>query len=200
MNENLPIVADLYNQNEAVFFANVGTLARPLTKQDNLGVFGFDPFAHNTMEEAFYTSDIDNKKPGTGVMGRMLDVLNNQGLHTSANNVNDGMTMLAGDSKFANPVYTVSTTNRGELNRFQAIDNLLDVVKILNGVGEQGNSVLSEHWSSRVASSLFEHSQMREIDAMPEYDLTDYPSTIDIKLTSSFEAVAGYMKSRKYRK
>lgn len=200
VNENLPIVADLYNQNEAVFFANVGTLSKQLTKQDNLGVIGFDPFAHNTMEEAFYTADIDNKKPGTGVMGRLLDVLNNQGLHTSANNVNDGMTMLAGDSAFGHPVYTVSTTNRGELNRFATIHNLLDVVKILNGVGEQGNSVLSEHWSSRVASSLFEHSQMREIDAMPEYDLTDYPSTIDIKLTSSFEAVAGYMKSRKYRK
>lgn len=35
VNSNFPILADLYNQNEAVFFANTGVLASPMTKHDD---------------------------------------------------------------------------------------------------------------------------------------------------------------------
>ena len=86
-----------------------------------------------------------------------------------------------------------------DLNQYPTIENLIDVVKELNGVGESGNSLLSEHWSSRVAYALFEHEQMHEIAAIPEFEVIDYPVT-SVKLTSSFKAVAGYMKSRQYRK
>jgi len=159
VNENLPIVADLYNQNQAVFFANAGTVTKPLTNKDNWKKEnGFRPFAHNTMQEMFYTGDPKREDIGTGVMGRMLDTLNNQGLQTSANNVNSGMTMLSGDPTYSNPVFTVSTKDPAVLNQKPTIDNLMeDHVKVLNGIGDVDNSLLSEQWSSRVASALFEH-------------------------------------------
>ena len=109
-----------------------------MTKHDDWnGESGFRPFTHNTMRESFYTGDIYDKNPGTGVMGRILgkfqpglfvflccglgnltqygnhslsmhttDVLKQNGLQTSANNVDDGMTMLSGDQMFNNPVFT----------------------------------------------------------------------------------------------
>ena len=158
VNENLPIVADLYNQNQAVFFANTGTVTKPITNKDQWKQeMGFRPFAHNTMQEMFYTGDPKREDIGTGVMGRMLDTLNNQGLQTSANNVNSGMTMLSGDPTYSNPVFTVSTKDPAVLNQKPTIDNLMEDVKVLNGVGLQDNSLLSEQWSSRVASALFEH-------------------------------------------
>ena len=92
----------------------------------------------------------------------------------------------------------MSTKSPSVLNKYPTID-LIDVVKTLNGVGETGNSLMSEYWSSRVASALFEHEQMHEIAAIPEFEVIDYPVT-SVKLTSSFKAVAGYMKSRQYRK
>ena len=94
---------------------------------------------------------------------------------------------------------TVSTKNPTALNKYPTIGNLIDAVKQLNGVGGVGNSVLSEQWSSRVASALFEHEQMIEVASMPEFEVTDYPLLSSNKLTSSFKAVAGYMKSRKFR-
>ena len=73
VNENLPILADLYNQNQAVFFANTGTVAKPMSKHDNWKKEnGFRPFAHNTMQRMFRTGDTFEEKVGTGVMGRML--------------------------------------------------------------------------------------------------------------------------------
>ena len=40
---------------------------------------------------------------------------------------------------------------------------------------------------------------MHEIASMPEFDLNNYPEST-VKLASSFKAVAGYMKSRSFRK
>ena len=76
-------------------------------KTDNWkGDTGFKPFAHNTMKDTFYTSDIHQVSPGTGVFGRMLDILKLQGKQTSANNVDKGTKMLSGDQMFNNAVYT----------------------------------------------------------------------------------------------
>ena len=131
---------------------------------------------------------------------RMLDILSQQeGVTTSANNVNNGIALLSGDANLFNPIYSVSTKSTGELNKFPTVDNLMDVVKELNGVGEVGNNMLSEYWSSRVASALFEHELEHELLSMPEFDMSGYP-TSNVQLTSSFKAVAGYMKSREYRK
>ena len=101
------------------------------------------------------------------------------------------MTMLSGDPIFSNPVFTVSTKDPSALNEKPTINTLIDNVKILNGVGNVDNSVLSEQWSSRVASALFEHEQMIEVASMPEFEVTDYPLLSSNKLTSSFKAVAG---------
>lgn len=201
VNENFGILAELYNANQAVFFANTGVINKPLTKHDNWeGETSFKPFAHNTMQHAFYTADLHDSNTGTGVMGRILDVLKRKGLQTSANDVqNGGMAMLTGDQKFNNPVYTVSTKSPIDLNKLPTVENLIDVVKLLNGVGETGNSVLGEYWSSRVASSMFEHELMHEIADIPEFEITDYPVNSEVKLTSRLKAVAGYMKSREYR-
>ena len=99
----------------------------------------------------------------------------------------------------SNSICKVSTKSPQALNWAPTVDNLVDVVKSLNGVGEVGNSQLSEYWSSRVAAALFELEQTQDIAAIPEFEITDYPET-SVKLTSSFKAIAGYMKSREYRK
>ena len=51
VNKQFAVLADLYNANEAVFFANTGLLSKPMTKHDNWGdETSFQLFAHNTMQ------------------------------------------------------------------------------------------------------------------------------------------------------
>jgi hypothetical protein len=78
---------------------------------------------------------------------------------------------------------------------------ITELVKELNGVGELNSNVMSETWSSRVATSLSEHEQMQEIANMPEFDLEAYGDGDDGgSLGGSFRAVIEFMKSRSFRK
>ncbi|KAL7523866.1 hypothetical protein ACHAWF_000707, partial [Thalassiosira exigua] len=68
VNPNFGVLADLYNQGQASFFANTGVLARPITKHDEWrGETGFKPFAHNAMKDALWTCDVYGSNPDTGV-------------------------------------------------------------------------------------------------------------------------------------
>ena len=201
VNNNLPILAELYNDNDAIIFANTGVLAKPTTKHDDWEAL--HPFAHNTMQKTFLTGDTYDNAAGTGVLGRILDAVQAKGLKTSANNVNGGATMLSGDISLGNQVNTISTkppdTTTIDLNKHPTVDNLLDHIKELNGKGEIDNSMHAEIWSSRVSSALFEHEQMQILASIPEFDVSNYPVTSESALTSSFKSIAGYMKSHEYR-
>ena len=72
----------------------------------------------------------------------------------------------------------------------------IDVMKELNGVGELDNSVMSETWSSRVATTLFEEEQMRLIANMPDFDITNYDVDGGDSLGAKFKAIVERMKVR----
>lgn len=55
INSHLPILADLYNSSEALFFSNTGSLAKLATKhEDYKGGVNYHLFAHNSMQDVFY--------------------------------------------------------------------------------------------------------------------------------------------------
>lgn len=143
---------------------------------------------------------------GTGVFGRMLDKLKLKGYHTSANSVVGGEGALTGDQYYSNPVNLLSlTTEIAELNKIPSIDNLVDLVKELNGVGEKDNNYLAETFSDRVAMAFAEHEANAEIASNPLFNLpivgdSGYGGSTKDDLNMNFWAVARHMKSRAYRK
>ena len=141
---------------------------------------------------------------GTGVFGRMLDKLRLKGYHTSANTAGGGDTALTGDQYYNNPVNTISSSGPSTLNKIPSIDNLVELVKELNGVGESDNNYLSETFSGRVASAFADHEANIEISSNPQFDLPfsgtgGYGGSSD-SLNNGFYAVAKHMKTREYRK
>ena len=55
INAHLPILADLYNSSEALFFTNTGSLAKLATKHEDFkGGVNYHLFAHNSMQDVFY--------------------------------------------------------------------------------------------------------------------------------------------------
>ena len=108
--------------------------------------------------------------------------------------------LLQGDQQYKNPVYTVSTGVPQALNQDPTVENIYEVVKELNGVGEPTSSVMSETWSDRVASSLWEQEQMEIISTMPEFDISNYGEDENGEgggggsLGSSFKAILEHMK------
>lgn len=132
----------------------------------------------------------------------MLDKLKVKGYHTSANTVSGGDTALTGDQFYSNPVHSISVENSSELNTIPSISNLLDLVKELNGVGENHNNYLSETFSDKVASAFAEFEANAEIASNPEFDLPikTYGGSSGDSLNVGFWNVARHMKTRGFRK
>ena len=79
IHEDLPIVERLYNDGDLAFFANTGVLDAPVTKDNYYSVTRTELFAHNTMQQEAQRIDPWDSAPGTGILGRMCDVLLDKG-------------------------------------------------------------------------------------------------------------------------
>ena len=197
VHSDLSLLADMYNQ--TIFFANIGTLSKPLTKHDdwnkesNMQLFG-----HNSMSYELYRGDPYRALEDSGVFGRMLNFLQQQGHHTAANNVYGEKQMLVGLPEFQSPVADVKLGSSLDLNKYPTVSDLFDVARQLNGVGEHGNSFFSEAWAESFSTALFEHKQQMEI-AEAGIEVMDYPYNAESSLSKSLNAVANHMLSRDFR-
>lgn len=87
LHPNTPALQRLYNDGDALFVANVGNLAEPLTKEEYEAKLKPRPpqlFAHNTQTKFSHTLDSMSMSRGDGVVGRMLDVLSGEGCLTGS--------------------------------------------------------------------------------------------------------------------
>lgn len=194
VHKDFSLLTDHYN--ETIFFANIGTLKKPLTRHDNWKSGSL--FGHNTMQYEMARCDPYDEAPDTGVFGRLLDMLQKQGHHTSANNLNGEKQMLQGFAEYQNTIHEVTLSTPKDLNQYATVSDLFDVAKNLNGVGEVGNSFFSEAWSESVSAALFEHEQSMEM-AAAGIEVTDYPLNGESSLSKGLNAIANHMLSRDFR-
>jgi hypothetical protein len=194
VHSDFSLLADLYN--ETIFFANIGTLFKPLTRHDDWNVG--DLFAHNAMQYNLARGDPYDEAPATGVFGRLLDMLQKQGHHTSANNVRGDKQMLQGFPEYQNNIYEVTLSDPKDLNQYPTVTDLFDVAKQLNGVGELGNSFFGEAWADSVSTALFEHEQLLAA-AVAGIEVSDYPLNGESSLSKGLNAIANHMLSRNFR-
>lgn len=194
VHSSFSLLADLYNQ--TIFFANIGTLNKPLTRHDDWKTGSL--FAHNAMQYQLARGDPYDEAPDTGVFGRLLDMLQKQGHHTSANNLNGEKQMLQGFPEYLNTIHEVALSAPTDLNQYPTVTDLYDVAKNLNGVGELGNSFFGEAWSESVSAALFEQEQSMAI-AAAGIEVTDYPLNGESRLSKGLNAIANHMLSRDFR-
>ncbi len=76
---------------------------QPMTKYDNwMRDAKVQLFAHNHMSRENEAVDPFQNNAGTGVGGRILDILKRNGYHTSANSVDGARLMVKGDTYYGN--------------------------------------------------------------------------------------------------
>jgi hypothetical protein len=72
----IPAMKDIYDNGHGIFFANIGHLHKPVTKNNWFTETQTHLFSHKTMErEAQLVDAFQEDGWSTGVLGRMLDVL-----------------------------------------------------------------------------------------------------------------------------
>lgn len=205
LHEKLPTVKELYDAGDASFVANMGLLSKPLTKHDNwhLQSKPAQLFAHNTMTKHALMVDIKSLKAGSGVGGRMLDMLKKHGYQTSPATV-DGLSLInIGDQQYGNPYWTISPGGGKIVDIYSSLPGteMLNKIAAINGNSLQGNSIFGETWSATVAQALHEYETQKELDSAMEsgdFNMNSYRNCGGV--CGQLRAVAGYIKGRSLRK
>lgn len=181
----MPELANLFEQGDAAFIANVGTLIQPVTKaQYNAGSISLPLglFSHSDQQEQWQTS-VPQSRAGTGWAGRMADLL--QSL-----NANQKVSMnisLAGSNIFqaGNSVFEYAITPNGAValsgynGAWQANDTINQArsAAVDSQLAQQYSNLLMQAFASNKRSALDAYSSFSSATNVTLPPGVTFPST-----------------------
>ena len=184
VHEALPIVNSLYNDQNLVFFANTGAMTRPVTKNNYKTLTATQLFGHNTMQHEAKRVDPLKQNDGTGVLGRMSDVLIRQGRNVGSFGV-DGNSVAVVGKNIVRPI----VISKEGLSPFYASDVIIDAIGKLNNETTSDSGFFGETWSSNLVQSINSHRHlMNAFTDVP--DMVFPPSDLGKKLKTVSETIA----------
>jgi uncharacterized protein (DUF1501 family) len=195
LHPDLPFIKSLYESNDLAFLANVGVLPQPTTKnnwRENLGITQL--FAHNTQQNEINLLDVFYTEAGSGVCGRMLDILSEKGYNPGAISTFGFASTLRSDLS--------TTLVIDPMNGYQKFNptgqitgDISDKVKQVNAASTIHSSFFGETWSNILSYSIDENNLLYNQLNRTEVETT-FPET---KLGLQLEAVARVMKTKDLR-
>ncbi len=167
IHNELQILQKLYNDNDAVFFANTGVLNKPTTKrtwnQDHVTKL----FAHNTMQQELKRVDPFDTTAGTGVMGRIRDALTKKGINSGSLAIDGNSIALTGYPGVSTPTSIIGNGGISQFDKRQTYretslpqDDFHAKVLGMNSATESDSGFFAETWSSVLTRSLSENSKL----------------------------------------
>jgi len=184
IHQDLEIVERLYKSGDLAFFANAGVLNKPVDKNNYYDETKTQLFAHNAMQEEAQKVDPFDGAPGTGVLGRMCEVLNQKGFHAQPITVDTASVATVGspgsatDPLFVSPFAATKFDPRPDGETFDPrpyLDELNEAVDIQS-------SLYGETYSKRLQKALFDNEVLvksLEVTQLNEqFADTDYSSKL----------------------
>eukprot|EP00957_Ditylum_brightwellii_P015741 1186710-Ditylum_brightwellii.AAC.1 len=127
----------IYNEGNGAFLANFGHLFKPVTKKDWLFETKTDLFSHYTMNQDAQRVDAFQEVAGTGVLGRLLDVMEEKkNMTVGPISINTQTVMLDGKPEIGRLVDTLPANGGKEFDfetDLQFSNELVAAVEELNG-------------------------------------------------------------------
>jgi uncharacterized protein (DUF1501 family) len=159
VNKDLEIVERLYKSGDLAFFANVGVLNQPVTQGDYYLKTKTALFAHNMMQEETQRVDPYEKAPGTGMFGRMCEVLKKKGFNAQPINVQEVSISTVGSPVSGLEPLVVSAFETNKFNPLSTGDTfeVKPYFKNLNNATDITSSFYGELWSQRLQKALFDN-------------------------------------------
>ena len=111
VNSHLDELQKMYNNGDAIFFANIGTLSKPVNAANYRGETKVNLFSHFDMKEESMKVD-GNGSSATGIMGRIADIMG-EDLAVGQITVDRTLEILYGDPAVGRKVDVVSSKKEG---------------------------------------------------------------------------------------
>jgi len=171
IHKELPFIKELYDDQDLVFFANAGII-----NQSNMTKHNWDKktksklFAHDSMQEEVKKIDAYETRRGTGILGRLNDILINK-FDAAANSIGiaDNSQALRGNDVVGTPVLMVGRDGpidfRNLDNNMKAQSNLEQKAVEINSVHDAFSGIFGDTWSDTFVNGVHDGERLADFIA-----------------------------------
>jgi len=146
----LTAIQTLYNEGDLLFFANTGVMSRPVNKDNYYILTETQLFAHNHMQRETKRIDPFDSSIGTGILGRMADILSLKGRNVGSFSVDQFSVALIGEPGITKAPFIVDRNGIPQLY----FDDMLDDLDKLHNISHTESGIFADTWSSSLMESL----------------------------------------------
>jgi len=146
----LTAVKDLYDDEDLLFFANTGVVSQPVNKDNYYALTKTQLFAHNHMQRETKRVDPYDTRSGTGILGRMSDILTRQGHNVASFSVDRFSVALVGQPGESDSPMIVDRNGVPQVH----LDDTNEYLFGLHNSTEKDSGSFAETWSSSLIESL----------------------------------------------
>jgi len=172
LHRRLSFLRDLYVDGSALFLANTGVLSKPVTKAVHAAETRTRLYSHDDMQRETRRIDPFQEAPGTGLLGRLSDALQNNGFSVGAFSVGATSEALAG----RNGLSSSTTIYNEDLESFDPKPSSKYsriAVEYLNEATALQSGMFGETWSSLIRQSIVSNEVMKK--TLKETDVGSFP-------------------------
>lgn len=163
---NLPVLQTLYNEGDAAFVANAGLIAELVDVNNYRQMTPVQLFAHNDMTRETQKEDIFDEFVGTGVQGRIADVLTKNNLPVNVFSISGTQIINVGEPGGVAP-FILSSSGLTDFNKNPPISDMNAVILELNNATKKDSGFFAETFASKFSESILSHELLKsELDAV----------------------------------
>ena len=158
---DLPVVKELYDDGDLLFFMNTGQMNEDVDKSNWRRKTTTALFSHNDQARENQKLDPDDIYPGTGVFGRMADVLTSMGFSTGSISISSQNYLLGGEPQQSPSQMYLDSSGVKEV--FPDETELFEeIVGDLNNATSEESGIFGETWSAYLQDSIFSTRLLQE--------------------------------------
>ena len=133
---------------------------------------------------------------GTGVGGRIADIMTQKGIKTNTFSINGQQIFLTGEAGVGGPSQFILDSNGiSAFNENPSINNMNDIIKALNNATTTDSGFFAETWSSKLSDAIEKQNLLKtEVDSTTV--TTAFP---DSGIAKQFKMVTQLMQTRSSR-
>mmetsp|Transcript_11814 Transcript_11814/g.16547 ORF Transcript_11814/g.16547 Transcript_11814/m.16547 type:complete len:853 (-) Transcript_11814:109-2667(-) len=159
VHENLPILQQLYNANDLIFFTNTGVLGEPSTTDGYRDSTPARLFSHDGMQREAKRVDVFDEEMGTGILGRITDALYKKGLSPGKTAIDSNT--IAATSQPGSGSPSANIVGNAGVRKFMPQDTasmnreqMKEAIGDLNNVTKAHSGFMAKTWSNALLDSL----------------------------------------------
>uniref|UniRef100_A0A7S4JHS0 DUF1501 domain-containing protein n=1 Tax=Paramoeba aestuarina TaxID=180227 RepID=A0A7S4JHS0_9EUKA len=162
LHPRLEILKELYDDGDAAFFANTGVLFEYSTKDDYIIKNPTQLFAHNKMQQETKFVDVHREVAGTGVLGRMIGRLNQQGFTVNGISLANQADVVVGEAGVAPAAISLNYRGVESFDPRPSVADMPQNIEDLNKLTNITSSLYGESWSDVFINAIAENNRIKE--------------------------------------